>query len=55
MEWTEGFGPVEYLSGIVSNEMPTEKLLNPNPEIRITDDKPYNEYYMLRDRRYSPN
>jgi spermidine synthase len=52
MEWTEGFDAVTYLSGIVLNEIPTEKLLNPNPEIRVTDDHPYNEYFLLNRRRF---
>jgi len=53
MEWAGDADPVQYLSEVVSYEVPTEKLLNPDPKIRITDDKPYNEYFLLRRRGWS--
>jgi len=34
---------------VLSNEMPVPKLLNSDSQIRITDDRPYNEYFLVRD------
>jgi spermidine synthase len=53
MEWAGNSSPAEYFGKVVSYEVPTEKLLNPDPRIRVTDDKPYNEYFLLRDWRMS--
>jgi spermidine synthase len=53
MQWAGNSAPAQYLGNVVSNEVPTEKLLNPDPSIRVTDDKPYNEYYLLRSWRKS--
>jgi spermidine synthase len=51
-EWAEGVDIATYLGKVVLHEVPTEKLLNPNPDIRITDDHPYNEYFLLNRWRY---
>jgi spermidine synthase len=47
-EWAQGMDPAAYFGRVIEHEVPTEKLLNPNPEIRITDDQPFNEYFLLR-------
>jgi predicted membrane-bound spermidine synthase len=47
-EWIDNTNSVPYLGIVVNGELPTEKLLIPDPDIRVTDDKPYNEYFMLR-------
>jgi spermidine synthase len=40
---------------VLSNELPISLMLNPDPRIQITDDQPFNEYYLLREwRLYSP-
>jgi spermidine synthase len=51
MEWAGNTDALTYLGSVVSYEVPTEKLLNPNPEIRVTDNHPYNEYFLLRNWR----
>jgi hypothetical protein len=48
LEWTSETNASTYLGKVVLNEVATEKLLNPNPDIRITDDDPLNEYFLLR-------
>jgi len=53
MEWAGNADPTQYLASVISAELPIEELLNPNPEIRITDDHPYNEYFLLRRRGWS--
>jgi len=37
-----------YLGLVVVREISLQSVLNPNLEIRITDDHPYNEYFLLR-------
>jgi len=48
LEWTSTRDITRYLGLVVSNEIPTPQILNPDPTIQITDDNPYNEYFLLR-------
>ena len=48
LEWSPKPNPAAYLNEVVSNEIPVEQILNPNPDVKITDDDPLNEYYLLR-------
>ena len=34
--------------GLLITNISVPELLNPNPEVQITDDQPYNEYFLLR-------
>jgi spermidine synthase len=58
MEWMDAaqFPTLpDYFRPVISKEMPMALLLNPNPKIQITDDQPFNEYYLLRQwRGYAP-
>jgi hypothetical protein len=47
MEWSEK-GLISDLERVLSNEIPVASLLSPDPLIRITDDRPYNEYFLMR-------
>jgi predicted membrane-bound spermidine synthase len=48
VEWRDGSAPVELARSILERELPPGRVLHPDPDIRITDDRPYNEYYLLR-------
>jgi hypothetical protein len=48
LEWDRSETLVGYIEQALGNEMPVESLLNPYAQIRITDDRPYNEYFLLR-------
>src|SRR5439155_4984641 len=48
LEWSSAADLKTCLAQMLAKEFPMRRLLNPNPEIRITDDKPYNEYFFLR-------
>jgi hypothetical protein len=48
LEWSDSRDLTAYLRGIVAREIPAEKSLNPDPKIQITDDRPLNEYFLLR-------
>jgi spermidine synthase len=48
LEWSPSRPLPAYLGVVLSHEMPVDKVLNPNPEVRITDDDPFNEYFLLR-------
>jgi spermidine synthase len=48
LEWTSDTDIAGYLGKVALHEVPAERLLNPNPDIRITDDDPLNEYFALR-------
>jgi hypothetical protein len=47
MEWSPTNAPA-YLSQVLNHEYQPADLLNPNPDIQITDDAPFNEYFLLR-------
>jgi spermidine synthase len=53
LEWSRAIDVVEYLDRVTSHELSVPKLLNPNPDVEVTDDHPYNEYYLLRQRHWS--
>jgi len=48
LEWNPSPDLPGYLNLVLSQELNIKEGLNPNPEIRITDDQPYNEYFLLR-------
>jgi predicted membrane-bound spermidine synthase len=48
LEWAASRDLPAYLGQVVSQEIPIENVLNPDPKIQITDDNPLNEYFLLR-------
>jgi len=48
LEWAPGQDAAAYLALILAQETPIDNVLNPNPSIQITDDHPFNEYFLLR-------
>jgi spermidine synthase len=48
LEWAPSQNLPAYFAEVLSREIPPDQLLNPNPEIRITDDRAFNEYFLLR-------
>lgn len=49
MEWSNTGNLPDYLNEVLNREMPMDKVLNPDPNICVTDDRPFNEYFLLRD------
>ena len=48
LEWSPSPDLPAYLNLVLSRELVIQEGLNPNPKIRINDDQPYNEYFLLR-------
>ncbi|MFH1190270.1 MAG: fused MFS/spermidine synthase [Candidatus Omnitrophota bacterium] len=48
MEWYEGRDPYELVRFILESEISLTGILSSDKRIAITDDRPYNEYYLLR-------
>ena len=48
LEWERSETVVDYIQQVLGNEMPVQWALNPQAQIGITDDRPYNEYFLLR-------
>ena len=48
LEWQISSDVPKYLEQVLAMEVPVSSLLNPDPEIQVTDDRPYNEYYLIR-------
>jgi spermidine synthase len=48
IEWAGGESLDDYVAKILMQEIPVATILNPDPNVCITDDRPYNEYYFLR-------
>jgi spermidine synthase len=48
LEWTSDTDAASYLGKVVLHELPAETPPDPNSDVRITDDDPLNEYFLLR-------
>lgn len=48
LEWNASQDAPAYIRLVVNREVNVPALLNPDPEVQITDDQPYNEYFLLR-------
>jgi spermidine synthase len=48
LEWRDDKNLVGYFEQLLKQEIPIGELVNADPDVRITDDRPYNEYYLLR-------
>jgi hypothetical protein len=48
LEWSLSQDLPGYLGLVVVREIPLKNVLNLNPKIEITDDHPFNEYFLLR-------
>ena len=48
LEWDASGDLPAYLGQVVSQEVPFANILNPDPKIQITDDRPLNEYFLLQ-------
>ena len=48
MEWTSIQDVSGYIGLVVSHEVSLPKVLNPDLSVQITDDHPFNEYFLLR-------
>lgn len=46
--WCKGDTLERYVQHMLSNTMPIDSLLSINPRLIITDARPYNEYFLLR-------
>ena len=48
LEWSESRDVQSYLAQMLQREFSIDAALDPDPRTRITDDHPYNEYFLLR-------
>ena len=48
VEWNDSKDAMAYLNKVITNEVSIPALLNLDPKIQITDDKPFNEYFLIR-------
>jgi spermidine synthase len=48
LEWSQSKNAAEYLHLVLSQELSLDRNLSPYPEVRITDDQPFNEYFLMR-------
>jgi spermidine synthase len=48
LEWHDSQDATAYLARVITNECSVPLSLNPDLDVQVTDDQPYNEYFMLR-------
>jgi len=48
LEWNDSKDTPAYLGRVLTNEYSLPTLLNPDAKIQVTDDEPFNEYFLLR-------
>jgi spermidine synthase len=51
LEWTSTTNCAAYLEKVVSREIPMERILEAQVGPQVTDDQPFNEYFLLREFR----
>jgi spermidine synthase len=57
VEWNSGAlkDPLVFIRDVLNREVPVEEFLRRDARAVITDDRPYNEYYLLRRAQYRPD
>jgi spermidine synthase len=48
LEWSSSHDLAADVNEVLSHEVPASSILDPKLSVRITDDRPYNEYFLLR-------
>jgi spermidine synthase len=48
LEWNQFQDATAYLEGVITNEYSVPSSLNPDLDVQVTDDHPFNEYFLLR-------
>jgi hypothetical protein len=48
LEWTSSNSLPAYIDLVLKKEISVKNSLNRDPRVRITDDQPFNEYFLLR-------
>jgi spermidine synthase len=48
LEWSPAQDLTVWLDELLAREYEAGKVVHPDPRVRITDDRPYNEYFLLR-------
>jgi spermidine synthase len=48
MEWSKGGDVTGEFGEILARQIPLERILSMDPKVRITDDQPFNEYFLIR-------
>ena len=48
LEWNPGLNSSEYLNRLLVNEIKIDEILPQDPRAEVTDDQPYNEYFLIR-------
>ena len=48
LEWNPAETAPAFLERALSREIPVQDVLNPDPTVETTDDRPFNEYFLLR-------
>lgn len=54
-EWSSSQDATAYLRLVVTNGFSIVDYLDPNPKIQVTDDQPFNEYFLLRQMKNNPS
>jgi len=48
IEWNKDRGPAKIYQEVIEKEVPLKKILTQDATFSITDDRPFNEYFLLR-------
>jgi spermidine synthase len=48
LEWEASKDAVAFVNRVVNHEYSVSSIINPDPTIQVTDDQPFNEYFLLR-------
>lgn len=48
MEWNDSKDAVAYFNRVIGHEYSISDIINPDPQVEISDNQPFNEYFFLR-------
>jgi spermidine synthase len=48
VEWNPALTAPRFLSPVLGQELNVTNVLNPDPDVQVTDDRPFNEYFLIR-------
>jgi spermidine synthase len=54
LEWNNSQNAAGYLALVTTNEYSLPAILNPDLNVQVTDDRPFNEYFLLRQLKHKP-
>ena len=54
VEWNPTVTPPIFLGAVLAKELSVTNILSQKPDVQVTDDRPFNEYFLIRHLAQAP-